>query len=251
MAVYADIIFFVNFVSTMSLLLLYIVIFTCKKRWIRTIIASSISGIYAVIEIAFLLPYILRTLTLLLIIVITFGRVSVLYNTARFFFVTVCMQAVFMALMMIMGNDAYIANGSVTVFSGDILGFIIYGLSFPLIVLFKKMVKMRMKIRKCQITINGKKIDVSLLYDSGNLLMHKGVNVAVVSWDAIKDALGTDTYEEFVLIAEDRMIFNTVGSNGILPVTEPEKFLLDGREVSVKLALINKKFNTYDGIIGI
>ena len=81
--------------------------------------------------------------------------------------------------------------------------------------------------------------------------MHKGVNVAVVSWEVLKDALGTDTYEEFVLIAEDRMIFNTVGSNGILPVTEPEKFLLDGREVSVKLALINKKFNTYDGIIGI
>ena len=161
------------------------------------------------------------------------------------------MQTVFMALMTVMGNDAYIANGSVTVFSGDIFGLIIYGLSLPLIVLFKNMVKMRMKIRKCQITINGKKIDVSLLYDSGNLLMHKGVNVAVVSWDAIKDALGTDTYEEFVLIAEDRMIFNTVGSNGILPVTEPEKFLLDGREVSVKLALINKKFNTYDGIIGI
>ncbi len=251
MVIYADVIFFVNFVSTLTLILAYGVMFACKRHILRAVIAAAVSGIYAVAEVILSLPYILRIAVLTFVSIISFGRYSILYNTSRLVFVGVCIQIVFILLMTVMGNDAYIANGSITVFSGNISGFIIYSLAFPLMLIIRRIIKVRSELRACRFVINGKDISLMLLYDSGNLLTHNGVSVAVVAWSSMKEILGIDSYSDFTEKADDKMTFNTVGNGGVLPVIVPDTAIADGREINIKIAVADRGFKGCDGIIGI
>lgn len=251
MVIYADVIFFVNFISTLVLIFAYEIMFSCKRHILRAVAASAVSGIYAIAETILGIPYILRTAVLFLIVIIAFGKHCVLYNTARFVFVNICIQIVFMILMTAIGNDAYIANGSITVFSCDILGFMVYTLSFPLMLTVRRIIKLRSEFRHCILVLMGKNKHITLLYDSGNLLMHKGTPVAVVAWSAIKDALPVDGYDELITATDERIIFNTIGNGGILPIIMPGKFIIDGKQTNIVIAVINRNFKGYDGIIGI
>lgn len=251
MVIYADVIFFVNFVSTLTLILAYGVMFSCKRHILRAVIAAAVSGIYAVAEIVFSLPYMLRMAVLTAVSIITFGRCSVIYNTARLVFLGLCTQIVFMLIMAAMGNDAYIANGSVTVFSGDISGFVIYFLAFPLMLFLRRIIKMRSQVRDCRFTINGNSLQLLLLYDSGNLLTHNGFSVAVVAWSSVSGFLGIDSYSDFIEKADDSMVFNTVGDGGTLPIIVPDRVIADGREININIAVADREFKGCDGIIGI
>ncbi len=251
MVIYADVIFFVNFISTLSLILAYTIMFSCKRHIVRAVAASAVSGAYAVTEAVTGTPYILRLAVLFVICIIAYGRYSVLYNTARFVFVSVCVQVVFMVLMAVMGNDAYVANGSVAVFTGDIPGFVVYLLTFPVVMSVRRIIKLRLQLRHCRFIYHGQCKNVTLLYDSGNRLMHNEKPIAVVSWNAVREVMGVDTYEEFITTAEEQMAFNTVGGGGTLFVTAPDKTFIDGRQTDIKLAVVDKEFKGYDGIIGI
>lgn len=250
MTVYADVVFFANFISTLALLLAFSAAFGGKPRLIRATAASAVSGVYAVFEQVFFLPYVLRTAVLFLLIAIAFGRIGALYNTVRFAFVTVCVEVLFISVLSLMGRDAYVTRGSVTVFCNGVWGMAVYFLCYPVLLLTKHCVKMRTRKKYAEFAINGQKIYLSLLYDSGNLLMHKGVSVAVVSWDSIKDLFPDMDYDEFLITCEDRMIFNTVGSGGIIPVITPDSPLIDGSAVNIKIAVSQRTFNGYDGVVG-
>ncbi|MBQ3125218.1 MAG: sigma-E processing peptidase SpoIIGA [Clostridia bacterium] len=248
--VYADVVFFANFISTFALLMAYGSVFGGKPRLLRASLASVASGVYAVFEQVLFLPYILRTAVLFLLIAIAFGRIGVLYNTVRFAFVTVCIEVLFMAVMSLTGRDALVARGGVTVFCNGVWGVAAYFLCYPVLLLVKKYVKMRVRKKYAEFVINGQKISLSLLYDSGNLLTYKGASVAVVAWDSIKDLFPDMDYDEFLITCEDRMIFNTVGRGGIIPVITPDSPSIDGSTVNIKIAVSQRSFNGYDGVVG-
>ena len=250
MTVYADVVFFVNFISTLALIMAFSAVFGGKPRLARFAVASAVSGLYAVFEQVFFLPYVLRTAVLFLLTAIAFGRIGALYNTVRFAFVTVCVEVLFISVLSLTGRDAYITSGSVTVFCNGVWGMAVYFLCYPLLLIAKHCAKMRARKKYAEFVINGQKVSISLLYDSGNLLMHKGVSVAVVSWDIIKDLFPDMDYDEFLITCEDRMIFNTVGSGGIIPVITPDSPLIDGSAVNIKIAVSQQSFKGYDGVVG-
>ena len=69
MVIYADVIFAVNFISTFALLIVYAVLAGSEKKYMRLAYASTISGVYAVAESVYALPYILRVFILVLVMV--------------------------------------------------------------------------------------------------------------------------------------------------------------------------------------
>lgn len=250
MIVYADVVFFANLISTLALLMAYGSVSGGKPRLIRAVAAGTVSGLYAVLEQVLFLPYILRTAVLFLLTAIAFGRNSMVYNTVRFAFVAVCVEVLFISVLSLAGRDAYVAYGSVTVFCNGVWGMAVYFLTYPMFFVIKHCVKIRTRNRFAQFVINGQKISLSLLYDSGNLLTHKGAGVAVVSWDKIKAFYSDTSFEEFVLGAEDRMIFGTVGSGGLMPVITPDEAIIDGNTVNIKIAVADRKFGAFDGVVG-
>ena len=251
MVIYADVIFAVNFISTFSLLSVYAVLAGSEKKYKRIACASLISGLYAVAESVYAFSYILRVFILVLVVATAFGRSSLIYNTARFGLMSVCVQVIFIVIMSISGKDGYISSGSITVFSSDIWGAAVYVFSYTIMIFVTWLWQKRRQIRVLALVINGKKIKLLLLYDSGNLLMHNGVTVAVVAWDSIKSVMKCNSYEELLLSGCDTMIFNTVGRGGMMPVIETDHAIIDGIEKTIRIAIINRSFNLCDGIIGI
>ena len=251
MVIYADVIFSVNFISTFSLLSVYAVLAGSEKKYKRIACASLISGLYAVAESVYAFSYILRVFILVLVVATAFGRSSLIYNTARFGLMSVCVQVIFIVIMSISGKDGYISSGSITVFSSDIWGAAVYVFSYPILIFITRLWQKRKQIRISDLVINGKKIKLLLLYDSGNLLIYKGVTVAVVAWDSIKSVMERDSYEELLLSDCDTMLFNTVGRGGMMPVIETDHAIIDGIEKTIRIAIINRSFNLCDGIIGI
>lgn len=250
MTVYADIVFVTNFISTVALLLGYSVLFNGKIKSLRIVMAGVFSGIYAVFEAVFLVPVIMRSGILFLLAVIAFGKTKLLFNTLRLAFVCVSVETVFVIAMNTIGNGAVITNGSVTVFCNSIVGGAVYLLSYPTLIFIRRCVKIRECKRAAEFVINGQKMSVELLYDSGNLLLHKGVCVAVIAWEKMSDLFCDTEYNEFLITAQDRMIYNTVGSGGILPVITPERAIIDGMEADLKIAVADRTFKGYDGVIG-
>ncbi len=250
MTVYADVVFIANCISVIALLLGYSAVFGGRIKGIRLVLSGTTSGIYAVCEAVFFLPHILRAAVLFLLTVIAFGRKNILYNTARFAFVAVCVEVLFVAVMSIMGQRAFVTDGSVTVFCGGMVGMTVYFSIYPLLLLIKRYAKKRIREKYAEFVINGQKITLALLYDSGNLLTHKGVSVAVIAWCKIKDLFSGVDYNNFLITAEDRMIYNTVSAGGILPVITPEKSVIDGTEVNIKLAVTDRSFGACDGVVG-
>ena len=250
MTVYADVVFIANFVSVITLLSGYSAVFGGRIQRFRLCMTGVVSGIYAVCEAILLLPHIMRMAVLFFLIAIAFGRKNVLYNTARFAFVAVCVEVLFIAVMSIMGQRAFVTDSNVTVFCSGMVGVLVYFLNFPLLLIIKKYAKKHTQKKHAEFVINGQKTTLTLLYDSGNLLTHKGVGVAVISWSKIRDLFHGMDYDDFLITAEDRMIYNTVSAGGILPVITPEKSFLDGAEVNVRLAVAERSFGECDGIVG-
>ena len=250
MTVYADVVFIANFVSVITLLSGYSAVFGGRIKLVRLLLSGSVSGIYAVCEAVLLLPHIMRLPVLFLLAVIAFGRKNVIYNTARFAFVAVCVEVLFIAVMSIMGQRAFVTDSNVTVFCSGMVGVLVYFLSFPLLLFIKRYTKKHSSQKHAEFVINGQKITFTLLYDSGNLLTHKGVSVAVVAWCKIKDLFTGMEYNDFLITAEDRMIYNTVSAGGILPVITPSESVIDGVEVNIRLAVAERSFGACDGIVG-
>ena len=250
MTVYADVVFIANFISVIALLLGYSAVFGGRISVFRLCLSGTFSGLYAVCEAVFCLPHIMRVAVLFLLIATAFGRENIVYNTARFAFVAVCVEVLFTAVMSIIGRSAVVTDGSVTVFCSDFVGATVYFSVFPLLLFIKRYTKKRNSQKHAEFVINGQKITFTLLYDSGNLLTHKGVSVAVVAWCKIKDLFTGMEYNDFLITAEDRMIYNTVSAGGILPVITPSESVIDGVGVNIKLAVAERSFGACDGIVG-
>ena len=106
-------------------------------------------------------------------------------------------------------------------------------------------------LKKAELVINGKRISLNVLHDSGNLLKYKNKTVMIVRYDVISDALGTEDYNSFFNGSEAFVRYRTIQGGGVIPVIEPESCLIDGSECEIAAAVIREGFNgKYQGIIG-
>ncbi len=250
MIIYADVVFFLNFVSSATLLFAYGLIFGIRYRALKILAGAAISGVYAVLEIIFNLPYIIRTAVLFCICAVVFGASGTMYNTLRIMFIIICLEVVFVAIMTVAGATAYVSYGMVTVFANSIAGIIIYALSYPTVFFIRYIIRNKSRIKKACFMINGTQINVDLLYDSGNLLMHKGYSVAIVSWDAVSGAFLGMTYEDVKFNADDAVVFQTVGTGGIMPVVKPQNCTICGIKSEIYVAIADRGFGRCGGIVG-
>lgn len=248
--VYADVIFFVNFISAAALLYLSSLTVGRRVKLMRIIAASSFSGLYAIFETVFALPYVLRLAVLVCVVTISFGKRGIFINTSRFMLNTILTEAMFMLFGVIIGAKGYLNCGVITVFANEGVGALLYALSFPIVCIVSDIVKRRQKRRIVQMEFGGKCIRKSFVYDSGNFLTHKGVSVAVAAWDTVADVLEFESYEEFSESAKERIIYSTVGKVGVLPAFKPEKCFVDGGECDICVAVSDNGFLHCNGIIG-
>ena len=250
MVIYADVVFFVNLISAAALLYLSAILTGKKVSVMRLILASSLSGVYAVFDAVFALPYIFRAATLFCMSFISCGRVGIVLNTSLIMLTSVLLEAVFMLFMTLVGANGYIRSGVITVFAGGTFAMLFYALSFPVVYTVSLLFKKRLKKRAVNIKINGRSIQRTLLYDSGNLLTYKGLSVAVVSWNTISELLSETSYQEFLENTTDRVLYSTVGKVGMLPAIKPDKCTVDGSLCDIYIAVSDNGFLRCGGIIG-
>lgn len=244
MIIYADEIFLLNFVASVILFLAVCVIFGFRIKPLRLCAVGVISGLYAVAEAAFGLWYGARFAVMAACVAVAFGRHGFLMNLLRLMNVSVCAVIFTAVVNMLLNGDALLSGGNVVLFSDGILMGVVCLLAYPITVAAVKLRRKRNRYRQCVFEIGEIPIYVRLLYDSGNLLTHNGIPVAVVS-KSITDSLGIecDGYETVNL--------TTIEGTGKLPIVKPRKSIIDGIERDIYIAISDYDFKGSAGLIGI
>lgn len=261
MVVYADIIFAVNFIS--AYIMLYLLGRYAIKEKIsvrRLVLASVIGGIGAVIAFSFemreIITYALRLLTMVLMSLTAF------YNRRRqlieqmiwiFAMSAIMMFSVFILSALVQKAVSVIVKAGVIYLDiPPMLFIIVFTVSYAALALFMKVFKSRKNKRYyiMSITHNGKTIDVTALFDSGNLLKEPitGKYVSIVEWDRIKWLFDADyTFDDIGMHAEDLKLwavpFKSLGNkSGIIFA-----FIADRVRIPQEKKIIDK---TFIGIYG-
>lgn len=250
MTVYADEVFAVNFISTACMLGAYSHASDKSTGAFRIFCSAAAVGVYSVFEILFLMPHCLRIPLTAAITAAAFGRRNILRNMFGICFFSAMLEVIFSVLMYVAGRNMYVVSETVTVFSSDIFAAGAYAAVYPIFFAVRSFVKIKRRGKKADAVINDAKIRLVLLYDSGNLLRYKGLGVAVVSWDRIKAIYPGKSYFDFAECAEGWIHFGSVGQGGVLPIVTPDKFSVDGTEIKIKIAVAERRFGDFDGLIG-
>lgn len=244
MVIYAEEIFILNFAATFILYLAVCVLFDFKISIARLSIAGAISGLYAVLETVFGIWHGVRTVVMALSVWLTFGRCGFVMNMLRVMNVSVCAVLFTTAVNMLLCGDTLVSGGSVVLFAdGTVMG-IAYLLAYPLTVSGVRWFKNRRRFRRCVFEVGDKTVYAKLLYDSGNLLSHNGLPVAVLA-KSIADSVNIECDgDEFVRLA-------TIEGIGKLPLIKPDKCIIDGVERDIYIAVSEYEFNGCGGLIGV
>ncbi len=247
MTVYIDIVFMANVVSSLLLLFSVNLIFSIKGKWYRILISSLVCGIYGVLEAVYILWQPFRIVTLLFMIQIAWGYKGSLYNFLRVAFLEGITVIVIIGISRIFGINSLILQSGITLVAKDYITAIITVTTYPLIIIISYLKKSYKRLIKITFFIDGVELRFRLLYDSGNLLCHKGIPVAVIDW---RNFPSINSYEEMLLTAPERLVYNTVSSSGIMPLIKPERVVLEGVYRECYIGLTNKRFVGYQGVIG-
>ena len=251
MTIYADELFAVNFISNMLLLLAYTVIFGIKRSYARLAIASSAGGIYAVCEAVWDIPAVLRAAALIAMVFIAFGRHRLMLHAFRVMLMTVFAEGITLIASSALGANAELAALRITLFAPELPLLFLYLLSYPLLLIAKKATANAGRIRNVYIRYNNRETRFRVLYDSGNLLRHRGKPVLIAEWKAVEELFPCMTYEEYKDQASDFVLYRTIGKNGAVPVFEPDVCRIDGELKEVSAAVAERSFaGQYKGIIG-
>lgn len=247
MTVYIDIVFVANVIS--SLLLFYSVdfIFSLKGRWYRILLSSIICGIYAVTDAIYVLYKPLRIVVLFFMILEAWGYKGALYNLLRVAFLEGIIAVAVTLISGLIGINALFFESGITFIAKDWVTAIITVIAYPVIMLINQFKNRKKRILRVIFTIDGEEIKLNLLFDSGNLLCHKNIPVAVIDW---RNFPHIHSYEEILLTAPERLMYNTVSSSGIMPLIKPQNMLLGGVKRECYIGLTNKRFVGYAGVIG-
>lgn len=250
MTVYLDVHFLLNLIWALLMLICVKILYAIKSQWHRLLLASAFCGVCSVIEIVIGILVPLRLFVLYLMTVISWGFAGALYNFSRLLFVYALTSAVFIGAGALLGINSVVSGKGITVVAADfptaVMGILIY----PLMIGFNTFKKRWKNLVKVQLCVKGDMLSGRFLYDSGNLLKFKGVSVAVTDWSVLKNTMGGISYEELIYECEDRVLYNTVGGSGILPLIKPEKAVINGICREIYIGAVNRHFIGYWGVIG-
>ena len=195
MVVYADILFIVNFVSSYIMLALIgkIIVKSKMKIW-RLCLASAVGGVAAVVifsrEIPLLISYTLRALSAIIMVFTAFyEQKRQILNQIIWLTALSGMLIAAMILLAMLTRNATLAviKSGVVYFNLPYKIFLpMLALSYIAVTIFLKFMQARRRKRLYNVTIThrGKKITVTALFDSGNMLREPvtGKGVSLVEW---------------------------------------------------------------------
>lgn len=251
MIIYADELFVINALSDFLLLCTYTFLYGVKRSYIR-IIASSVScGLYSVFEAVYDIHYVFRIPVLFLMVLIAWGRIRFITNTLKLMTIIVCIQGITVFVLSAVSIDASLVSGTLNVFANGTELFVIYIISYPVMLLVKHIVIKKNRIRHIYVEFNGRNALFDALYDSGNLLRYHNKPVIVAQWSAVCNVMEYDSYDEYYKNAQDYVLYKTIGRNGVIPVFEPNICRIDGEIHEVEIAIVNYGFGKrYNAIVG-
>ncbi len=249
MTIYADEVFAVNTVSNILLLYAYCILYRIKINKLRLVTAAAAGGVYAVFDAVLALPWVLRIIMLLVMVCIAFGMRGRAAHTLRLMFISVCVEAVTLAGIVLVGGSAVI-SGVITVFAHGTPAAVIYLLAYPVLIGIKHIMRLRQKYRRVSIIHTGREIEFIALYDSGNLLKYKGRPVITVDWKTAQSLFPYAEFDELELNSTAFVMYNTLSGGGLMPVFEDVKCYINGISVNSVMAVTSRSFTgKYKGII--
>lgn len=251
MTVYADMLFAVNFTALFLLLYVYSFFRKISLNLPRAFTASVLCGTYAVIEVVCFLPCFLRTAVLFCFSGVVFGKKGIVKNT---FGLAVCSAVIEIAVISVMAvfqKNVLIQKGIAVVFANEKIMLLIWIVSYPALITAKRIFLYMRKRRTVCLWYNGGYIKFYAMYDSGNLLMHRGKPVLITVWDTVSDLVGCKSYGQFFSDTENKTGFKSVSGEGEMPFFKPEKCLINSVEKDIYVGVIeNNLFGSYTAIVG-
>ena len=258
MEIYADVIFFVNFIF--SYVLLYILgkfVNTVKIKKLRLAVAAVIGGISSAIifciEMPMWISYVLRCVAMFLMITTAYfeKRKNILNQMLWFVMLGGIMMFVMIMLVSLTGKTIGMAiNNGIVYFDINSKVFAVsLGISCIMMIFFVKMFKNRKnkKYYILNVTHNDRTITVSALFDSGNLLKEPitGKYVSILEWEAAKELfISQPSLTKSIKELEKEMhvrIFDRT-NKGIVVSKDGEEFLAYARQVLEQAELLEEKY---------
>ena len=251
MTVYADEVFLINMISNTLLLYAYAYTSGLAPKHRRMLSAAALGGIYAALEAAFGIPTVLRAAALCGIIYTAFGRAALIKHTVRLMLICFVIEGITLTVLSATGAGAALTRGTVIVFASEPVCAVIFICAYPAYILIMRLRARSRRHIRVRLTYRGRRAEFYALYDSGNLLRHRGKPVIMAAWDAVKALLDCSDYEKLRDSAEDFVIYHTVSGAGILPVIEPDLCEADGAEINAAVAVVRRKFKgKYSALAG-
>lgn len=250
MEIYADVLFFINLVSTYVIVDLTGRIIKNKPKLSRKIISAIIGAFLSVI--AFCSDNIsgfLRIINAVAVPVTAFGyrRYETHIEVIIFSLMSFIVSGIFAFIVSINNSGVVEIKNGILYFDIPGLKFIIFfALAYLVILICDNLLKRRKIYIKHTITIshNGKSAIVTALSDSGNLLKEPitGKDVIVCEWESIKGLFNDISYEEFInKIDEHKLWLVPYSSLGNKDATI-FAFLADNISIAEKKKCIGKAF---------
>ncbi len=247
MIVYVDVVFITNLISSLLLFFSANLIFSIEGKWYRILISAIFCGIYAVTDAIYFLWKPIRGMTLFIMILISWGYRGCIYNSLRVAFLEGITVVLIVGISNLFGINSLVFESGITLIAKDLVTAIVTTMVYPIIIITNKVKSEYKRFSVVTVNIDGAEVKFKLLYDSGNLLRHKDLPVIIIDWRNIPCV---HSYEEVLLTAPERLIYNTVSSSSIMPLIKPQKTVVEGIERECYIGLTNKRFVGYAGVIG-
>ena len=259
MIVYADILFAVNFSMDFISLFITFTFLNKKINKARILIASSVGGVYGVLDLLLSLNPIIG---IVLNITVSFLMCAIVYNEKsirRFFSFYVIYIGISLTLAGFMSVfysflnkilSKYILEYTYEKAYNGARFFIISSLSIILAIIFGRVFTKEKVILHTELEVELKtgKYKLEALCDTGNTLKDvlTGKNVILVTKEC---TLGRDI-ESIPDIYKKYIPYQATNNKGILKGIIPKKILIDGKNIDAIIAPVeNKSFAGYDGCI--
>lgn len=243
MKIYLDYVFFINFLFDFILLLTISIILKRNIKLKRIIIGSIYGGINTFImllEISSLFYFILKMITGLLMIIITFKYKNIKYTITNYIYLLI--------LSILLGGTLYLINieigyehiGMLFFTNGKkVNSIILFIISIIIMIIYTKILKKYQKeinlYYKVDLYINNKKIKLNGYLDTGNKLSSPYNNkpISIINKDILKDI------DNFIYIP-----YNTINGNSIMKCIKVDKIYISsiGYKYNVLIGISNDKF---------
>ena len=223
MIVYADVLFLINFIASYVMLrLIERLILKRHAQTVRVILAAAVGGIASVIIFCVSLPPVIlvtvKTLSAVIMVFTAFfiPNGHVLRTVLWLFALSEMVIAAAMMLTMLLGKTTGVLIKYGTVYF-DIPARVflpLIAVSYAAVAIFMKILQNRRAKKRYSVTIthSGRKITVTALFDSGNLLRDpiSGKCVSVLEWDKARELLDADYAYDALLEHADEIIVRAI-----------------------------------------